>query len=105
MYVPDQRVAFGTSGNRGSSLTNSLNENHILLLRKPFVFTAKNRKLTVGNIIDMNLIRDSKISVGVDPLGGAGVRYWEPIADCYKLNLKVVSKMVDPTFSFMTVDW
>jgi phosphoglucomutase len=57
------------------------------------------------NIIDMNLIRDSKINLGVDPLGGAGVHYWEPIAERYKLNLTVVNKIVDPTFSFMTVDW
>jgi phosphoglucomutase len=53
----------------------------------------------------MNLIRDSKISIGVDPLGGAGVHYWQPIADRYKLNLTVINKIVDPTFSFMTVDW
>jgi phosphoglucomutase len=53
----------------------------------------------------MNLIRDSKINIGVDPLGGAGVHYWQPIADRYKLNLTVVNKIVDPTFSFMTVDW
>jgi phosphoglucomutase len=59
----------------------------------------------LGNVIDMNLIRDSKISIGVDPLGGAGVHYWEPIAERYKLNLTVVNKMVDPTFRFMTVDW
>jgi phosphoglucomutase len=59
----------------------------------------------LGNVINMDIIRDSKISIGVDPLGGAGVHYWEPIADRYKLNLTVVNKMVDPTFSFMTVDW
>ncbi len=59
----------------------------------------------LGNVIDMDLIRDSRISIGVDPLGGAGVHYWEPIADRYKLNLTVVNKIVDPTFSFMTVDW
>ncbi len=59
----------------------------------------------LGNIIDMDLIRDSKINIGVDPLGGAGVHYWEPIAEHYKLNLTVVNKIVDPTFSFMTVDW
>lgn len=57
------------------------------------------------NVIDMKLISDSQICIGVDPLGGAGVHYWEPIADRYKLNLKVVNKIVDPTFSFMTVDW
>ncbi|MEO7174771.1 MAG: phosphoglucomutase (alpha-D-glucose-1,6-bisphosphate-dependent) [Saprospiraceae bacterium] len=59
----------------------------------------------LGNVIDMKLISDSQISISVDPLGGAGVHYWEPIADRYKLNLKVVNKIVDPTFSFMTVDW
>lgn len=59
----------------------------------------------LGNVIDMNIIRDSKISMGVDPLGGAGVHYWEPIAERYNLNLTVVNKAVDPTFSFMTVDW
>ena len=53
----------------------------------------------------MNLIRDSKIKIGVDPLGGAGVHYWDPIAERYKLNLTVLNKIVDPTFSFMTVDW
>jgi phosphoglucomutase len=59
----------------------------------------------LGNIIDMDLIRDSKINIGIDPLGGAGVHYWEPIAEYYHLNLTVVNKLVDPTFSFMTVDW
>jgi phosphoglucomutase len=59
----------------------------------------------LGNIIDMGVIRDSKIRMGVDPLGGAGVHYWEPIAEHYKLDLTVVNKIVDPTFSFMTVDW
>ncbi len=59
----------------------------------------------LGNVIDMNIIRDAKISIGADPLGGAGVHYWEPIAERYGLNLTVVNKAVDPTFSFMTVDW
>lgn len=59
----------------------------------------------LGNIIDMNIIRDSKISLGVDPLGGAGVHYWEPIAEQYGLNLSITNKEVDPAFRFMTVDW
>jgi phosphoglucomutase len=59
----------------------------------------------LGNVINMDLIRDSKISIGADPLGGAGVHYWQPLADLYKLNLTVVSTNVDPTFRFMTVDW
>jgi phosphoglucomutase len=59
----------------------------------------------LAHVVDMDIIRDSKISLGVDPLGGAGVHYWEPIADRFGLNLKVVNQAVDPTFRFMTVDW
>ncbi len=57
------------------------------------------------NVIDMDLLRDSQIRMAVDPLGGAGVRYWEAIAEEYRLNLTVVNKLVDTTFRFMTVDW
>jgi phosphoglucomutase len=59
----------------------------------------------LGNVIDMDVIRGATISLGVDPMGGAGVHYWEPIADRYGLNLSVVNTAVDPTFRFMTVDW
>jgi phosphoglucomutase len=59
----------------------------------------------LGNVIDMNVIRGAKISLGVDPLGGAGVHYWGPMAERYGLNLTVVNAAVDPTFRFMTVDW
>lgn len=59
----------------------------------------------LDNVIDMEAIRRSKISLGVDPLGGAGIHYWEPIAKRYGLNLTVVNKIIDPTFSFMTLDW
>jgi phosphoglucomutase len=57
------------------------------------------------NVIDLDVISQAKIRLGVDPLGGAGVHYWKAIADQYNLNLTVVSDEVDPTFSFMTVDW
>src|SRR5947207_12832930 len=53
----------------------------------------------------MNAIRGAKISLGVDPLGGAGVHYWGRIAERYGLNLTVVNDAVDPTFRFMAVDW
>ena len=59
----------------------------------------------LANVIDMDVIRGSKVRLGVDPLGGAGVHYWGPIAERYKLDLTVVSDEVDPTFRFMTVDW
>jgi phosphoglucomutase len=59
----------------------------------------------LGNVIDMDAVRGSNVRMGVDPLGGAGVHYWGPIAERYKLDLTVVSEEVDPTFRFMTVDW
>ena len=59
----------------------------------------------LANVVDMDTIHEAKISLGVDPLGGAGVHYWEPIAERYGLNLTVVNQAVDPTFRFMTVDW
>ncbi len=59
----------------------------------------------LGNVIDMDVIRSAGIRMGVDPLGGAGVHYWAPIAERYRLNLTVVSDEVDPTFRFMSVDW
>ncbi|HMK64982.1 MAG TPA: alpha-D-glucose phosphate-specific phosphoglucomutase, partial [Thermodesulfobacteriota bacterium] len=57
------------------------------------------------NIIDMEAIREAGISLGVDPLGGAGVRYWGHIGDHYGLSLTVVNEEIDPTFRFMTLDW
>jgi phosphoglucomutase len=59
----------------------------------------------LANVVDMDIIHQSQISLGVDPLGGAGVHYWGPIAERYRLNLTVVNQTVDPTFRFMTVDW
>jgi len=59
----------------------------------------------LGSIIDFDAIRGAGIRMGVDPLGGAGVHYWAPIAELYKLNLTVVSEKVDAQFASMTVDW
>jgi phosphoglucomutase len=59
----------------------------------------------LGNVLDMDAIRGANIRMGVDPLGGAGVRYWAATAERYGLNLTVVNEVVDPTFRFMTVDW
>jgi phosphoglucomutase len=59
----------------------------------------------LGNVIDMSIIRDAGIRIGVDPLGGAGVNYWGAIGAHYNLNLSVVNATVDPTFSFMSADW
>ena len=59
----------------------------------------------LASVIDFDAIRNSKVHMGVDPLGGAGVHYWPRIAERYGLDLTVVSKDVDPTFRFMTLDW
>ncbi len=59
----------------------------------------------LAKVLDMEAIGGARISLGVDPLGGAGVHYWEHIAERYGLNLTVVDQEVDPTFRFMTVDW
>jgi phosphoglucomutase len=59
----------------------------------------------LGSAIDFGVIRDAKLRIGVDPLGGAGVHYWARIAERYRVDLSVVSDVVDPTFGFMTVDW
>ena len=56
-------------------------------------------------VVDMQAIQDSKVHLGVDPLGGASVAYYDAIAARYHLNLEVVNHSVDPTFRFMTVDW
>ena len=59
----------------------------------------------LGNVIDMDAIRDAKIRIGVDPLGGAGVHYWARIAERYRLDLTVTNNEIDPAFGFMTLDW
>ncbi len=58
----------------------------------------------LGQVIDMEAIAAAGLRIGIDPLGGAGVGYWEPIAERYGLNLTIVNPFVDPTFGFMTVD-
>jgi phosphoglucomutase len=59
----------------------------------------------LGAVLDLEAIRSAGIRMGVDPLGGAGVHYWPRIAERYGLDLQVVNQQVDPTFSFMTLDW
>ncbi len=56
-------------------------------------------------VVDLQAIKESNVHIGVDPLGGASVGYWDAIGDRYGLNLEVVNHTVDPTFRFMTVDW
>jgi phosphoglucomutase len=60
---------------------------------------------SLGSVIDMDVIRSAGVRIGVDPLGGAGVRYWGPIVARHRIAATVVNDTVDPTFRFMTVDW
>jgi phosphoglucomutase len=71
----------------------------VILLRQINAFISD-----LGSVIDMDAISGTKISLGADPLGGAGVHYWGPMAERYGLNLTVVTEAVAPTFRFMTVD-
>jgi phosphoglucomutase len=59
----------------------------------------------LDSVVDMTAIRDARIRLGVDPLGGAGIDYWPRIAEKYGLDLTIVNQAVDPTSRFMTVDW
>jgi phosphoglucomutase len=59
----------------------------------------------LGAVIDMEVLEGTRLNVGVDPLGGASVAYWEPIAARYGFRIDVVNRDVDPTFRFMTLDW
>lgn len=58
----------------------------------------------LANVVDMQAIAAAKLKIGVDPMGGSNVDYWDPIAAKYGLDLTVVNRVVDPTFGFMTVD-
>ena len=59
---------------------------------------------SLAEVIDMEAIRSAGLKIGVDPMGGSGIAYWEPIADRFGLDLEVVNPDVDPTFAFMTLD-
>src|SRR6202165_4601391 len=59
----------------------------------------------LANVVDMDAIRSSGVKIGIDPLGGAAVRYWQPIIERYGLAATIIRDAVDPTFRFMTVDW
>jgi phosphoglucomutase len=59
----------------------------------------------LGNIVDLALVKSSGVNIGIDPLGGAAVHYWQPIIERYGITATVVNDAVDPTFRFMTADW
>jgi phosphoglucomutase len=58
----------------------------------------------LGSVVDLDVVRGAKLSIGADPLGGSNLAYWDPIASRYGLNITVVNRAVDPTFRFMPLD-
>ncbi len=58
----------------------------------------------LANVVDLDAIANAGLKIGVDPMGGAGIAYWEPIAEMYGLDMEIVNDRVDPAFAFMTVD-
>ncbi len=89
----------GNAGVRRVSLESALKAatTHAEDFVQPYVADLK-------NVVDLEAVRDSRIKLGVDPLGGASVDYWGPIGEAYGLDLTIVNPNIDPTFSFMTVD-
>jgi phosphoglucomutase len=65
----------------------------------------REQRVAFGTVVDMEAVRSAKLSIGVHPLGGAGVAYWGPLRERYGIDLTVISDLVDSTFCFMTVDW
>ncbi|UVT20177.1 MAG: alpha-D-glucose phosphate-specific phosphoglucomutase [Nitrospira sp.] len=57
------------------------------------------------NVIDVDIIKSARLKLAIDPLGGSGVAYWQPLAERYGLNIEIVNPVVDPTFRFMPLDW
>lgn len=93
-------------------LENDLNEVRRVSLQRAMNANTTHRHDYVGEyvddlatVIDFDIIRGASLTLGVDPLGGAGVAYWPAIAERYGVNLRSVSDVVDPTFGFMTLDW
>ena len=96
---------------------NALLKDHIKAVRRKPLAQARRAQTThahdflgayvgdLGAVIDFDAIRAAGLRIGVDPLGGAGVHYWAPIAERYRIDLDVVSAQVDPQFAFMSVDW
>ncbi|MDG5767858.1 phosphoglucomutase (alpha-D-glucose-1,6-bisphosphate-dependent) [Balneolales bacterium ANBcel1] len=92
-------LADGLASVKRIPLEQALKKDHVRAedLMMPYVRDLK-------QVVDMEAIRSSGLRIGVDPMGGSGVEYWEPIAGEYDIHLEVVNPDVDPRFAFMTVD-
>ncbi|TQV70954.1 alpha-D-glucose phosphate-specific phosphoglucomutase [Aliikangiella marina] len=95
----NQIMAEGNKAVQKVDFPNALSSDFVT--EKDFIFPYVK---DLENVIDMRAIGDAKIKIGVDPLGGSGIAYWEVIADVYGLDITLVNERVDPSFSFMTLD-
>src|SRR5262249_5565884 len=102
-WIQDRANALLRAGNRGVRLRPyeaalHLATTHQIDYVAPYVED-------LANAVDLEAVRSAGLRIGVDPLGGAGLGYWPPIAERYGLDLTVVNPALDPTFRFMTVDY
>lgn len=102
LWIQQSANQYLDEGNKTVKMV-SLNKARSSSLVKEYDYT-KNYVDDLVNVLDMKAIAESGINLGVDPLGGASLSLWEPIADKYKLKLTVVNKLVDPTFRFVPLD-
>lgn len=101
-WIEDRANQYLENGNQGV-LRQTIDRKALPSGMKEIDF-AKDYIDDLENIIDMKIIRDAKVHIGVDPLGGSSVGYWGPIAEKYGLDITIVNDKVDPTFSFIPVD-
>ena len=90
-----------------NGLTGVLKTDYSLAIKSKFIIKkdlVSQYVIDLKQIINMKAIADAGIKIGVDPMGGAGIYYWQPIAESYGLNIKVINTKLDPTFSFMPCD-
>jgi phosphoglucomutase len=109
---PAQSETTAVIGNRANELLKGKNRD---IKRIPYERALKSGGITMHdfigsfaadlrNVIDMDAVRSARIRIGVDPMGGASLPYWDPIAEMYGISLEIVNRSLDPTFGFMTVD-
>lgn len=108
----DTQVTKWIEDRANTLLTNDLHECHRRPIEQARQATTTRRHdyiqayvRDLKNIIDMKLIKAAGLKLGIDPLGGSGVAYWQPIIERYGLDLEIVNPTVDPTFRFMPLDW
>ena len=102
-WIEDRANAFLANGLHGVKRMPLERARHAPTIHKHDYLSAYVGDL--ATIIDMEIIRSAKLKLGIDPLGGSGIAYWEPISERYGLDIEIVNPAVDPTFRFMPLDW